>query len=738
MQKIFAALVLFFAALQIQAQPNDQAERIAGFTRMYGIVRYFHPSDAAQEIDWNRFVLYSIQELQNVKTDAEYQQTLLKLFEPITTGLSIHKDTPTEAPEKETDKGLLVAWQHSGPGVHNFAGSDTYASQRTNRPLKKTVISGPAAIVQSIDATPYRGKTVRLAALARAEVSSDQAGAALVLRIDLPKGYGFFDNMEGRLIRNAQWQEYSIEGPVAENAVSIFIGVKAQNGGVNAGFDDVRLSVQNGDGKWEAIPVKNPGFETDEGWMPTGPAVQFAKMDQADTKPPQGKQWMKINVPAEFSPEPIKLGPPKWMPPYNVPLSAGFSSSVPIVLNDEAAKITTEQSTALASLKQEMNSMRVSQDTILADVVVAWAVLRHFYPYWDVVNVNWDERLIPLLELALNGNGTCETHSTVLRKLFSEIRDGHAQFYKPNNTLALIPIAARFIEGKIVVVASSTNDMSVGDVIQTIDGQSAQEWFSQERELVSGSEARRDSWTIPSFLLTRPQGTTVRLTVESKDGTQKNVALSYTKRTVVNESRPDEITELHPGIWYVDLTRASGESIQTKLTNLARAKGVIFDLRGYPTDAAVSLLTHLIDAPENDRWMHIPHYLAPAAPPAGWDDVGWDLKPEKPAIAKNRVFLTDGRAISYAESIMGYVKDKKLATIIGSTTAGTNGDVVMVELPSGTRFWFTGLKVTHHDGTSRFHLLGIEPDKVVKQTLAGIRAGRDEVLESAVDHLQNR
>ncbi|MCI0615725.1 hypothetical protein L0244_22290, partial [bacterium] len=214
MQKIFAALVLFFAAVQIQAQPNDQAERIAGFTRLYGIVRYFHPSDAAQEIDWNRFVLYGVQELVKVKTDSEYQQTLLKLFKPITTGLSIHQDKPAEAPEIETDKRLLVAWQHSGPGVHNFAGSDTYASQRTNRPLKRIPISGPAAMVQSIDATPYRGKTVRLAVLARAEVSSDQAGAALVLRIDLPNGYGFFDNMEGRLIRNAQWQEYSIEGPV--------------------------------------------------------------------------------------------------------------------------------------------------------------------------------------------------------------------------------------------------------------------------------------------------------------------------------------------------------------------------------------------------------------------------------------------------------------------------------------------------------------------------------------------
>jgi hypothetical protein len=102
-----------------------------------------------------------------------------------------------------------------------------------------------------------------------------------------------------------------------------------------------------------------------------------------------------------------------------------------------------------------MNSLPVALDPIVADVVVAWTVLRHFYPYLDVVNVNWDERLAPLLDMALNDNGTCDAHSIVLRKLFSEIKDGHAQFYDPKVSLGQIPIVTRFIEGQIVVVAST-------------------------------------------------------------------------------------------------------------------------------------------------------------------------------------------------------------------------------------------------------------------------------------------
>lgn len=737
MRKIFAALVLLLSALQVEAQPNDQAERLAGFARLYGIVRYFHPSDAAQEIDWNRFVIYGVQELSKVKTDAEYRETLLKLFGPITTGLTIHQWNSTESADNENHEGLLVAWQHQGPGVHNFAGNDTYVSQRTNRLMQKTPVTGPTIMEQTVDATPYRGKTVRLSALARAEVSSDQAGAALVMRVDLANRYAFFDNMQDRLIRNPQWTEYSIEGPVDKDAVSIFIGVKVVNGGVKAGFDNVQLNVLNGNGKWEAIPIKDPGFEEKDGWMREGPALQFSEIGQEPSKPPQGKYWMKISVPAEISPEPMKLEPPKWKPPFNVPLAAGLSASVPVVLTDEAAKITTEQTTAISSLKQSMSSSS-SQDPIVADVIVAWAVFRHFYPYWDVVNVNWDERLVPLLESALDDNGTCEAHSIALQRLLSEIKDGHAQLYDPKVAVGLIPIAARFIEGQLVVVASSTKDVNVGDVIQSINGQSASEWFSEKRELISGSESWRDFTTPERFLQVGPENTIVRLTIENKDGASKSLALPYKHNDRSTESRPDVVTELRPGIWYVDLTRDSKDEIQTKLETFAHAKGVVFDMRGYPKQTAINVIRHLIETPEHDRWMHIQYYLAPDAAPTGSIDVGWDLTPEKPTITKNRVFLTDGRAISFADSIMGYIKDKKLATIMGSATAGTNGDVVMVELPSGKRFWFTAMKVTSHDGTGRFALIGAEPDKVVKQTLAGIRAGRDEVLESAIDYLQRQ
>jgi C-terminal processing protease CtpA/Prc len=75
---------------------------------------------------------------------------------------------------------------------------------------------------------------------------------------------------------------------------------------------------------------------------------------------------------------------------------------------------------------------------------------------------------------------------------------------------------------------------------------------------------------------------------------------------------------------------------------------------------------------------------------------GWNLQPRTPRLAGRIVFLTDGRAISYAESVLGYLADRKLGTIVGSTTAGANGNVARFSVPSGFTITFTGSRITHH------------------------------------------
>ena len=67
----------------------------------------------------------------------------------------------------------------------------------------------------------------------------------------------------------------------------------------------------------------------------------------------------------------------------------------------------------------------------------------------------------------------------------------------------------------------------------------------------------------------------------------------------------------------------------------------------------------------------------------------------------------------------------------GSMTAGADGNVSTIPLPGGFRSMISGIGVFYPDKkpTQR---VGIIANREVKPTIAGIRAGRDEVLEAAI------
>jgi len=71
------------------------------------------------------------------------------------------------------------------------------------------------------------------------------------------------------------------------------------------------------------------------------------------------------------------------------------------------------------------------------------------------------------------------------------------------------------------------------------------------------------------------------------------------------------------------------------------------------------------------------------------------------------------------------------APIVGEATAGTHGNINPFTLPGGYNIWWTGMKVLKHDG-SRHHGIGILPTVPATRTLAGVAAGRDEVLERGI------
>ncbi len=97
--------------------------------------------------------------------------------------------------------------------------------------------------------------------------------------------------------------------------------------------------------------------------------------------------------------------------------------------------------------------------------------------------------------------------------------------------------------------------------------------------------------------------------------------------------------------------------------------------------------------------------------------------------------LIDERTISQAEHTGLFFAAANGTKFIGSPTQGANGDVTNLSLPGGIYVYFSGEGVWHADGR-QLQRVGLRPDVELHPTLVGIRAGKDEVLEKALQYLQ--
>jgi len=281
---------------------------------------------------------------------------------------------------------------------------------------------------------------------------------------------------------------------------------------------------------------------------------------------------------------------------------------------------------------------------------------------------------------------------------------------------------------------SALTDIRIGDVVETINGGSAKDALEREEQFIS---AATPGWKRYRSLTAIRLGEKDKIfKLEISRGKLRFVSnlkasLSIQDFYALRSKDALKYKILEAGIYYLNLSSISGEEIVRLLPELQKARGLICDLRGYP-NGNHNFIQHLLKMKDTARWMGIPRIIYPDYEGVSFDMMGWNMEPAQPALSAKVVFLTDGRAISYAESYLGYIEGYKLATIVGQTTAGTNGNVNSFTLPGGYTISWTGMRVVKIDG-SRHHGLGIKPHVPMERTVGGVRAGRDEFLEKALD-----
>ncbi len=190
---------------------------------------------------------------------------------------------------------------------------------------------------------------------------------------------------------------------------------------------------------------------------------------------------------------------------------------------------------------------------------------------------------------------------------------------------------------------------------------------------------------------------------------------------------------MRPGIFYVDLSRISDDDLNGAVDQLAAADGVVFDMRGYPFLLSPVVLSHLIDKPVTSNWFNIPIVTQPDRRGWDWRSEYWFQSPVAPRFTGRIAFLIDGRVLSYAESLMGIVEAERLGALVGGPTAGTNGGADPFTMAGGhtlrlTEAWTSGRRMARP--TTEW---GSSPPSRSAAPLAGVLAGRDEVLEKGIE-----
>lgn len=378
-------------------------------------------------------------------------------------------------------------------------------------------------------------------------------------------------------------------------------------------------------------------------------------------------------------------------------------------------------------------------DVRLANVVIAWNVLQHFYPYFDVVDVDWDAVLTETLTVALAAKDRRE-FTEVLKRMVAKLEDGHGVVFreKPGKR-GLPPVRMDWIEEKVVVIAvGETESLEKGDVIVSIDGRPALKALEHQERMISGSPHLRRHRALNILGIGEPDSeATIEIERAGKRTTVKVPRTNHRPNIAFSKYTPWDypvVRELPGGLLHVNLRKLDLDALKKSLPDMAKAKGVIFDLRWGGLLGFWELLPHLTEKPVKSAQWHIPQVIYPDRKAMEFLKSGWEKQPAKPHIPGRSAFLLNPSVASSGETILGIVEHYDLAELVGETTGACNGNVNRIPLPGGYEVMFTGMKVLKHDG-SQHHLVGIRPKHPVRRTIAAVLEDRDEVLDRAIDLL---
>lgn len=376
-----------------------------------------------------------------------------------------------------------------------------------------------------------------------------------------------------------------------------------------------------------------------------------------------------------------------------------------------------------------------------------WNIIQYFFPYKKDIGEDWEKILEEFLPRIMGAGDEYEYHLT-MKEFTVHINDSHGYMYSPYLLLSYgwlyAPVELRYIDGKTVVTRAYEELMDppgalqAGDIILKTHDTDIDTYREKVRKYAHASNESYKEFNICEYV--RMGGTwTLPFTV-LRDGQTLDVTVNSYYSYDVEQARINEDIaagkwKLLPGnIGYVNMGVLYKTDVDAAMAELMNTRAIIFDLRNNARGTQYLLSDYLNPEPVDFATVTTPNMDYPGEFPFTSTVQTGSINPD---YYKGRVILLfDERTLSHGEFVCMALQTAPDVTLIGSQTAGADGNYSRCWLPGYISFHFSGLGIYYPDG-SPTQRIGIVPDIVVRPTVPSIQNGQDEVLERAVQFIKH-
>ena len=366
-----------------------------------------------------------------------------------------------------------------------------------------------------------------------------------------------------------------------------------------------------------------------------------------------------------------------------------------------------------------------------------WNIIEYFYPYKYLTDQDWDfvlSEMIGKIRVVKNK----DEYLAVLRELVAKLDDSHAWInFNDTSNYKFLPVNISNVENQAVISKifndslAKINDLKRGDIIIKINDRSTESELKNTLKYVSGSNL--------NFKINKSYSTIFRDTLSSmrltimRDGKTQNISsklYDFNDFGYLKNRRSLKSKSISDSIGYINMaSKFTPRQFEEIFETFSTKKSIIVDLRAYP-ELKYIMFTRYFNT--EDKVFALKYNPDIFYPGRFVFDKSIKTGSSRKAFKGKFILLVDDNSLSLSEfTAMAFQTADNIITI-GNQTAGADGRNIAIEYLGGYTTRFSGYGIMYPDGTES-QRNGVKIDIEIKPTINGLRDGRDEILEKAIE-----